>query len=79
VGSGETLGIYAVGTLAHARRRGYGRAVTWAVLEAGATAWGSRQAILQSSQMGVPVYRSMGFETVGAFTTFERPTPETAR
>jgi ribosomal protein S18 acetylase RimI-like enzyme len=73
VGFGETLGIYAVGTLEHARRRGYGRAVTWAAIDAGAGAWGSTRAILQSTQMGVAMYRSMGFDEIATITIFKRP------
>jgi GNAT superfamily N-acetyltransferase len=73
IGSRDTLGIYAVGTLEHARRRGYGRAVTWTAIEAGVAAWGSTRAILQSSEMGIPVYRSMGFEQVATITIFKRP------
>lgn len=76
IGSGDTLGIYAVGTLEHARRRGYGRAVTWTAIEAGVLAWGSTRAILQSSEMGVAMYRSMGFESIATIAIFKRRTPE---
>ena len=69
----RTIGIYAVGTVEAARRRGIGRAVTWAAIDAGRAAWGSEIAILQSSEMGVPVYRSMGFEEVSSYIGFERP------
>jgi len=71
----SSLGVYAVGTREHARRRGIGRAVTWAVIAAGQAAWGSEIAILQSSTMGFPVYRSMGFEQVGALIEYRPPTP----
>jgi GNAT superfamily N-acetyltransferase len=71
--SAATLGIYAVGTVEPARRRGFGRAVTWAAIESGAAAWGSTVAILQSSEMGVPLYRSMGFADIGTITLFMRP------
>jgi GNAT superfamily N-acetyltransferase len=70
--SGSTLGIYAVGTLERARRRGIGRATTQAVMDAGRASWGSDLAILQSSDMGVPVYRSMGFVEVGQLVEYER-------
>jgi ribosomal protein S18 acetylase RimI-like enzyme len=73
VRSGRTLGVYAVATVERARRRGIGRAVTWAAIEAGANAWGSTIAVLQSSEMGVPVYRSMGFEEVARYVEFDRP------
>jgi GNAT superfamily N-acetyltransferase len=74
IGSGSTIGIYAVGTREAARRRGIGRAVTWAAMEAGRAAWGGTIAILQSSEMGVPVYQSMGFEEAGRYVLYERPT-----
>jgi len=67
---GSTLGIYAVGTREHARRRGIGRAATWAAIDVGRHDWDSEIAILQSSEMGVPVYRSMGFEQVGALVMY---------
>jgi ribosomal protein S18 acetylase RimI-like enzyme len=73
--SDATLGIYAVGTVEPARRRGFGRAVTWAAIEAGVAAWGSEIAILQSSEVGVPVYRSMGFEEVARYVEYRRPRP----
>ncbi len=68
-----TIGIYAVGTVERARRRGIGRAVTWAAIDAGRAAWGSEIAVLQSSEMGAPVYRSMGFEEISRYISFERP------
>jgi GNAT superfamily N-acetyltransferase len=71
--SGATLGIYAVATKERARRRGIGRAVTWAAIDAGRTAWRSKIAILQSSELGVPVYRSMGFEEIARYLEYERP------
>jgi hypothetical protein len=71
VASDRTLGIYAVGTLERARQRGYGRAVTWASIAAGRAAWQSEIAILQSSEMGVPVYRSMGFVELTRYAIYE--------
>lgn len=56
-------GIYAVGTLPAARRRGVGTAVTWAAVAAGAAA-GAGVAALQATEVGEPVYRRMGFENV---------------
>ncbi len=67
------VGVYAVGTRERARRRGFGRAVTWAAIEAGARAWNGTVAILQSSEMGQPVYAAMGFEVVSRYTQFQRP------
>ena len=62
--SPTAVGIYAVGTIEAARRRGYGLAVTWAAIAAGREAWARDAAILQSSEMGERVYRSMGFREV---------------
>jgi GNAT superfamily N-acetyltransferase len=71
--SGSTVGIYAVGTVERARRRGYGRAVTWAAIDAGRSMWDGTIAILQSSEAGIPVYRSLGFEIVGHYVEHARP------
>ena len=69
----ESVGIYTVATVERARRRGFGRAVTWAAIDAGRTAWGSRIAILQSSPMGRSVYAAMGFEAIGSLGIWRRP------
>ena len=71
--SGSTVGIYAVGTIESARRRGYGRAVTWAAIDAGRSSWDGAVAILQSSDLGLSVYESLGFETVGHYVEYARP------
>jgi ribosomal protein S18 acetylase RimI-like enzyme len=71
--SGETIGIYAVGTREAARRRGLGRAVTWAVIEAGMAAWAGTQAVLQSSAMGLALYESMGFVEIDRYVEYARP------
>jgi len=71
--SDATVGVYAVWTQERARRRGIGRAVTWAAIDAGRQAWNGTIAILQSSEMGVPVYRSMGFEQVSDYLQFLPP------
>jgi ribosomal protein S18 acetylase RimI-like enzyme len=70
---GSTIGIYVVGTDDRFRRRGIGRAVTWAAIEAGVEAWGGTLAVLQSSEMGVPLYASMGFEVIGRYSEHEHP------
>jgi len=70
--SGDTVGVYAVGTAERARRRGLGRAVTWAVIEAGVGAWGVRRAILQSSDMGYALYASMGFVEIDRIRQYAR-------
>ena len=58
----EILGIYNVATVASARGRGYGTAMTWATIaDAGP---GVEVVILQASAMGRPIYERMGFRTV---------------
>ncbi|MGH9017093.1 MAG: GNAT family N-acetyltransferase [Acidimicrobiales bacterium] len=56
-------GVYWVGTLERARRRGLGRAVTAAVTNA-AFDRGAAAVTLQASVMGAPVYRAMGYEVL---------------
>jgi ribosomal protein S18 acetylase RimI-like enzyme len=56
-------GIYWVGTVPEARRRGIGEACTRAATNAGFDA-GARFAALQASAMGEPIYRRMGFREV---------------
>jgi GNAT superfamily N-acetyltransferase len=56
-------GIYAVATIAEARRKGIGRIMTvMPLLEARQI--GYRVGILQASSMGYPIYKKMGFEDV---------------
>ncbi len=69
VRTGESGGIYSVATLEQARRRGVGSAVTWAAIDA-IRGWGCTSAVLQSSEMGYPVYRAMGFEEVTRYVRF---------
>ena len=67
-------GVYDVGTVKSARRRGVGSALTWAAVTAG-QAWGFDAVVLQSSQMGLSIYTAMGFRTVVPYTTFTKPFP----
>jgi ribosomal protein S18 acetylase RimI-like enzyme len=60
----DDCGIYNVGTLPHARRRGVGTAVT-ALLVHDAAARGCRTATLQSTAMGEGVYAAVGFRDLG--------------
>ncbi len=65
-------GIAWVGTCDDARGRGYGAAVTWAVIEAGLRR-GARFMNLQASPMGAPMYRRMGFSTPTHYVLFAAP------
>lgn len=71
-----TAGIYNVATVASARGRGIGAAVTWAAALAGRDA-GATRSILQASEMGEPVYARMGYATPDRYRQFEggAPTP----
>lgn len=70
--TGEVSGVYDVGTLPEARRRGVGTAASWAAVAAGIR-WGCDPIVLQASEMGAPVYASMGFRTVVRYAVFRRP------
>ena len=67
VHTGELCGIYSVGTLERARRRGVGRATTAAVAAAAHAQWGVDRIFLQSTAMGLPLYEELGFRTVTTF------------
>lgn len=62
VGAGA-VGLYGVGTVPELRGRGYGSAATVAAIDWGREQ-GARLAILHATQLGAPVYRRLGFETV---------------
>ena len=73
--SREASGVYAVGTLADARRRGVGTAMTWAAVDAGG-AWGYDSIVLQSSEMALPMYEAMGFRAIVRYVTSTQPAPD---
>lgn len=69
------VGVYNVQVRPAFRRRGLGRAMTAAAVAYGREQ-GCRAAVLQSTEMGFPVYRSMGFETrysVNQYTPGDNP------
>ena len=67
---GEIGGIYHVVTLPGARGRGVGAAITAAAMRDAADA-GCAVAALQSSEMAVSVYRSIGFEACGDLELYD--------
>ena len=67
---GEVAGIYHVATLSSARGRGFGSALTHAAL-LHAVERGAREAALQSSELGLSVYRSLGFREHCALSMYD--------
>jgi GNAT superfamily N-acetyltransferase len=65
-------GIYNVGTLEHARRRGLGTALT-ATLVHGARARGCKTSSLQSTPMAERMYAAVGFRDLGRILEYVPP------
>ncbi len=68
-------GLYSIGTIPDARRRGFAAKVTEACLAA-AVEDGYDVAILQSSRMGLPLYEKLGFKEHCRLEYFLPPEPE---
>lgn len=68
----DVAGVYSVVTLPEARGKGLGAAVTLAVLH-DARQRGARMGVLESTDMGFPVYTRIGFRHVGDFQLFASP------
>jgi GNAT superfamily N-acetyltransferase len=66
---GGVAGIYAVATIPEARRQGIGFQVTSYALHQ-ASSMGYTVGILQASEMGLPVYRSLGFREYCRITSY---------
>jgi N-acetylglutamate synthase len=64
--SDAVAGVYNVATADPNRGRGYGAALTWAVVSEAARR-GGQIASLQASALGGPVYESMGFRHLGDY------------
>lgn len=69
--SDGVVGVYGVATLPEYRRRGYGAALTWAAT----LAEPDLPAVLQPSEVAVPLYRSMGYAEIGQFRQWRRKEP----
>ena len=67
--TGRTIGVYSIATIASARRRGYGAAMTARVVADGVAA-GCDVAALQASEMGRPIYERLGFRTVVSYVAY---------
>jgi GNAT superfamily N-acetyltransferase len=72
--TGRTIGVYSIATIAPARRRGYGAAMTARVVADGLVA-GCDVAALQASQIGRPIYERLGFRTVVRYMAYVDPVP----
>jgi ribosomal protein S18 acetylase RimI-like enzyme len=68
---GSCAGVYNVGTLEAARGHGIGTALTAATLVDARSA-GSRVAALQSSELGIGMYKRLGFVEVGTIRALGR-------
>ncbi len=66
---GNTAGLHMISTREAFRRRGFGGAMTEALLRAGQVA-GASLAVLQASDEGEPVYKRQGFEPCGLFVEY---------
>jgi len=67
--TGRTIGVYSIATIASARRRGYGAAMTARVISDGVAA-GCDVSALQASEMGRPIYERLGFRTVVRYVAY---------
>jgi ribosomal protein S18 acetylase RimI-like enzyme len=70
----DDCGVYAAGTAPAWRRRGIAHALMAHAL-ADAQRRGARTASLQSTPMGVPLYRSLGFQAVGRYEEWRCDAP----
>lgn len=74
IATAETIGVYNIATVAEARRRGYGAAITRRILLDGAGR-GCSVGALQASSLGRRVYEAIGFRTVFNYIAYADPTP----
>lgn len=70
--TGDMVGIYNVFVPPALRNHGYGAAITVAAIEAGRKL-GATAACLESTDLGLPVYRRLGFVELYEYITMQRP------
>ncbi len=70
--TGGTIGVYNIATVESSRRHGYGAEMSARVAADGAAA-GCDLAILQSSDIGRPVYERLGYRTVVEYDGYADP------
>lgn len=66
----SVAGVYVIGVDEAFRRQGIGEAMTWSLLQSGHER-GAELGVLQSTEMGHPLYEQMGFETELGFWHFD--------
>ena len=64
----ETVAVFNIATLPEARGRGYGAALTWAATQAEP----ALPALLESSDLGRPIYERLGYRIVRRLSLWER-------
>jgi GNAT superfamily N-acetyltransferase len=69
--NGTVAGVHIIGTLAEHRRRGIGQAMTWRVIQDGASG-GCVMCALTSSRQSHGLYERMGFEHVANYAVWTR-------
>jgi GNAT superfamily N-acetyltransferase len=70
VPAAEALGVYSLGTLPEHRRLGYGEALLRAALADVSRETGFSRTVLQSTDAGLRLYRSMGYREVTRYAVY---------
>lgn len=73
--TGRDAGVFAVGTRAEHRGRGHGTAVTAEAVRVAAR-MGAELAVLQSTEVGLGVYRTLGFREICPWAVWVNPSVE---